>query len=99
MSTASLLETAIVVETRYRDSGAKLLDELIETMQIQIFPVTVEQVTIARTAYRQYGKGNHEARLNFGDCFTYALAKTTNEPLLFKGNDFNLTDLLAVALE
>lgn len=97
MSAASLLETAIIVEVRYRDDGTKLLDELLSAMQIQIIPVTVDQVAAARVAYKQYGRENHEARLNFGDCFSYALAKTTDEPLLFKGDDFNQTDLPVIS--
>lgn len=96
MSAASFLETAIIIETRYGEQGGQLLNELVAITQIQILPVTLEQVNLARLAYRQYGKGHHEARLNFGDCFTYALAKIMNEPLLFKGNDFDRTDLLVV---
>lgn len=93
MSTASFVETAIVVEARYRQDGARLLDELIEVMQVQLSPVTIEHAAAAREAFRTYGRGFHQARLNFGDCFSYALAKVTGEPLLFKGADFNLTDL------
>jgi ribonuclease VapC len=62
--------------------------------QIKIEPVTVEQAEIARIAFRIYGKGRHPAALNFGDCFSYALAKVLGEPLLFKGNDFSKTDLV-----
>lgn len=93
LSAASLLETSIVIESRYGLAGGEKLEELIRSAQIQIEPVTHEQVTSARLAYRTYGKGRHPAGLNFGDCFAYALAKTTGEPLLFKGNDFNQTDI------
>ena len=64
-------------------------------MQIQLAPVTLEQAELARDAWRQFGRGNHPARLNLGDCFAYALAKDTGEPLLFKGNDSTLTDIPA----
>jgi len=98
MSAASLLETAIVIEARYGMAGSEKLDELVTTAQIRIEPVTLEQVTAARLAYRMYGKGRHPARLNFGDCFAYALAKTTGERLLFKGDDFGRTDIQLVVL-
>lgn len=62
---------------------------------IQIIPVTEQQAEIGRQAYLVFGKGNHPARLNFGDCFAYALAKATGEPLLFKGDDFVHTDVTA----
>lgn len=93
LSAASLLETAIVIESRYGPSGSQKLDELIEVAQIQIEPVTVEQTRVARLAYRTYGKGRHPAALNYGDCFSYALAKVYNQPLLFKGDDFSQTDI------
>lgn len=98
LSAASLLETAIVIEARHGPAGGQKLDELIRTAHIQIEPVTIEQVTVARLAYRTYGKGRHPAGLNFGDCFSYALAKISDEPLLFKGNDFNQTDIQVAAL-
>ena len=97
MSAASLLESAIVIESRYGPSGGHKLDELIATAEIQIEPVTVDQVSIARTAFRTYGKGRHPAGLNFGDCFAYALAKSKDAPLLFKGDDFSRTDIRAVS--
>ncbi len=93
ISGASLLETAIVIESRHGLPGANKLDEFMEIGGFRIEPITVEQVTLARVAYRRFGKGRHPAALNFGDCFSYALAKATNEPLLFKGNDFSQTDL------
>lgn len=93
MSAASLLECAIVVEARYGEAGGDKLDELVAIAQIKIEPVTVEQVSAARLAFRTYGKGRHPAGLNFGDCFAYALAKVSGEPLLFKGDDFSQTDI------
>ena len=60
---------------------------------IELVPLTVEQAHAAREAWRRFGKGNHPAALNFGDCFAYALAETTGEPLLYKGGDFSLTDI------
>lgn len=94
ISAATLLETAIVVESRHGESGSTKLDELIREADIQIEPVTAGQVKIARTAFRRYGKGRgHFAGLNFGDLFPYALAKAMNESLLFKGDDFSKTDI------
>jgi ribonuclease VapC len=96
MSAASLLEIAIVVEARYGELGGAKLDQLLQTAQIRVEPVTVEQVEVARRAYRSYGKGRHPAALNFGDCFAYALAKVLDEPLLHTGADFSKTDLKQV---
>jgi ribonuclease VapC len=96
MSGASLLETAIVIESRYGLLGAEKLDQLVKVGGFQIEPVTVELIELARSAYRLFGKGRHRAALNFGDRFLYALAKFTNEPLLFKGNNFSQTDLQSV---
>ena len=93
MSTANFLEAAIVVESRVGTSGGHQLDILLERAQIELVPVTPEQAHAARRAWRRYGKGNHPAGLNFGDCFAYGLAETTREPLLFKGSDFALTDI------
>ena len=93
MSAASLLEAAIVMEARFGTAGGEELDSLLATTQIAIISVTIEHVSAARQAFRSYGKGRHPAGLNFGDCFSYALAKTTGEALLFKGNDFGHTDL------
>jgi ribonuclease VapC len=96
MSAASWLETAIVIDAKFGLPGGEEFDKLIEVAQIHIETVTAEQVAVARAAYRKYGKGRgHPAGLNFGDCFSYALAKITGEPLLFKGEDFIYTDVLA----
>ncbi len=94
MSSASYLETAIVLDQHRNAALSARLDVLIEEVDIAIEPVTAEQARIARQAYRDYGKGSgHPANLNFGDCFSYALARVMREPILFKGDDFVHTDL------
>lgn len=96
ISAANYLEAAIVIDARSSKPATALrLDTWIESARIKIEPVTLQQARIARQAYLDYGKGNHPARLNFGDCFAYALAKTTGRPLLFTGNDFSQTDVTA----
>ena len=99
MSAATLLETSIVIEARYGLAGAEKFDELIAVAQVGIRSFTPEQALIARRAYRSFGKGRHPASLNFGDCFSYALAKTAGEPLLFKGDDFSKTDIASVIVQ
>ena len=93
LSASSLMEAAIVVQHRAGDEGAKDLDLLLDSLAIEIAAVTVRQARIARQGFRQFGKGLHPAGLNFGDCFAYALAKETKQPLLFKGEDFSRTDV------
>ncbi len=93
MSAANLLETSIVVESRGGLAAGYELDVFLEKAGIELVPVTPQQVEAARLAWRRFGRGNHPARLNFGDCFAYALAETTGEPLLFKGKDFAQTDI------
>ena len=93
MSVASFVETSIVIESRFGPDGIRDLDLFMAKARIELVPVDAEQGHVARTAYRDYGKRRHRARLNFGDCFAYALAKTLDEPLLFKGTDFALTDV------
>ncbi len=93
MSTANFVETAMVVEARGDDSAAEELDRFIERGPIELVPVTVDHARRARQAWRRFGRGNHPARLNFGDCFAYALAEATREPLLYKGEDFARTDV------
>ena len=94
LSAVSLVETSIVIENRRGAAGKHALDVLLEKAEIEIMNVTAEQAEIARQAYRTYGKGQgHPAQLNFGDCFAYALAKILEQPLLFKGEDFNKTDI------
>jgi ribonuclease VapC len=96
MSAATLVETGLVIESRYGAAGGRELDVLIAKAGLSIEPVTAEQSDVAREAWRRYGKGRHSAALNFGDCFSYALARTTGEPLLFKGDDFTQTDVSIV---
>ena len=93
ISVANVLETSIVVEGRGGDSAAHELDTLLEKAEVELVPVTVEHLEAARRAWRRFGRGNHPAALNFGDCFAYALAKATGEALLFKGKDFAQTDI------
>lgn len=93
MSVISLLEATTVIEGRRSSLTSQTLDDLLKRLNIELEPVSIEQAEVARRAWRTYGKGRHPAGLNFGDCFTYALASTTGEPLLFKGEDFGLTDL------
>lgn len=97
ISAASLVEAALVIESRYGPDGGRELDLLIAKAELAVEPVTAQQAEIAREAWRRFGKGRHAASLNFGDCFSYALAKATGEPLLFKGTDFPQTDLAVVA--
>jgi ribonuclease VapC len=94
LSAASYLEISLVMD-KEQDAIARVgLDDLIAESRITIEPVTEEQARIGRQAYRDFGKGRgHKAALNFGDCFSYALAKDKREPILFKGGDFNHTDL------
>lgn len=94
ISAANLLEAAIVLEGKSGPRGGEQLDLFLARAQIQVEPVTAEQVRIARKAWRRYGKGSgHPASLNFGDCFSYALAQSLGEELLCKGSDFAETDL------
>ena len=93
MSVVGLLEAAIVLESRGGMAAADELDLFLQTAEIELVAVTTEQAQAARRAWRRFGKGNHPAGLNFGDCFAYALAETNNEPLLFKGEDFSRTDV------
>ena len=95
MSVANILETYIVAESRGSVAGAHDLDLLLERAGIEPVPVTVEQMKAARQAWQRFGRSNHRAALNFGDCFAYALASVTGEPLLFKGEDFPQTDIAA----
>jgi len=93
MSSASYLEAAMLIDRRLDAAHRSKLDGIIAELEIHVEPVTFEQAKTARQAFEQFGKGRHPATLNYGDCFTYALAKATREPLLFKGNDFSKTDL------
>jgi ribonuclease VapC len=93
LSAVNFLEASILVESRRGIAKRDLFDTFVAESGIRLQPVTRAQAVIARDAYRRFGKGNHPAGLNFGDCFAYALAKERNLPLLFKGEDFARTDL------
>jgi ribonuclease VapC len=93
LSAGTALELMIVLEARKGEAGGRELDLFLHRAKIDIVPFDGEQAEIARQAWRHYGKSNHPAGLNFGDCFAYALAKISGEPLLFKGDDFNQTDI------
>lgn len=98
LSTASWVETSIVIDARYDTAGLYHLDRLLEQAGIETVAFDAKQAHIAREAYQRYGKGRHPAALNFGDCFTYALSIARGEPLLFKGRDFSQTDICVVEL-
>jgi ribonuclease VapC len=89
----TLLETAIVAEGRTLPGMAEKLDALMGAIRPEIVPFTAEHASLARDAWRRFGKGRHKAGLNLGDCFSYALAKDRGQPLLFKGEDFAATDI------
>ncbi len=94
MSTASYLEICLIVDRAVNDIGRSAFDDFFSALHLAIIPVTLTQTHLARRAYQLYGKGSGQmAKLNFGDCFSYALAKETGQPLLFKGNDFLHTDI------
>jgi len=94
ISAATFVETAAVIDASRDPIASRRFDDLLREARFEIEPVTEVQARIAREAYRDFGKGSgHQARLNFGDCFAYALAKALNEPLLFKGDDFTRTDI------
>ena len=94
MSAANFVEAAIVIDGSRDPIASRRLDDLVAEAQLAIEAVTAAHARTAREAYRDFGRGSgHPARLNFGDCFAYALARATGEPLLFKGNDFSYTDI------
>jgi ribonuclease VapC len=93
LSAASVLETGIVLESRQGEAAGREFDLFVVRANLQIVSVDAEQAELARSAWRRYGKGRHPAALNYGDCFSYALAKSSDEPLLAKGTDFALTDI------
>lgn len=93
LSVASLTECSIVIAARYGTDGLRDLDQLVARASIQLEAVDVEQAYVARDAWQRFGKGRHQAALNFGDCFSYALAFVTGEPLLCTGRDFAQTDV------
>jgi len=95
ISAANFVELAIVVEGQIGPEAGRQCDVFFRRAEIVIEPVTLEQAHLARQAFLDFGRGRHPAKLNFGDCFAYALAKATGEPLLFKGDDFSKTDVRA----
>ena len=95
ISAATFVEVAVVVEAQTKDRGSRQLDAFLRRAGFVIEPVTEEQAHLARQAYSDFGRGRHPASLNFGDCFSYALAKASGEALLFKGNDFSKTDIVS----
>src|SRR5919108_5588691 len=96
ISTATLLEVNIVMLNRHGARAARMVDRLIHEGGFQVESFTVQHAELAREAYARYGEGRQTPGLNYGDCFSYALAKATGLPLLFKGQDFSKTDIVAV---
>ena len=95
ISAGNFIELSMVIDGQFGAEVVRQCDALFRRIGIVIEPVTVEQAHLARQAFHDFGKGRHPAALNFGDCFAYALAKVTGEPLLFKGNDFKRTDIVS----
>jgi ribonuclease VapC len=96
MSVATFVEISIVIEARHGAEGLRDLDHFISRAAIELVLVDAEHGKVARSAYSRFGKGGHHAGLNYGDCFSYALAMSTGEPLLCKGDDFVHTDVAIV---
>ena len=94
MSVVSYVETRMVMSGRRLDADPDLVGGTLESLRISLVPVTPDQGEVAVSAFMRFGKGRHPAALNIGDCFTYALAKSRNLPLLFKGDDFTKTDIV-----
>jgi ribonuclease VapC len=93
LSTGTFLEISMILESRFGADGVRDLDHFIAKAQISLLAFDAEQALLARDGFRKYGKGRHPAGLNFGDCFSYALARSLDQPLLFKGSDFPQTDV------
>lgn len=93
MSVATFVESSIVIDARYGAEGLRDMDHFAARAGIELVPVNAEQGHIARQAFNRFGKGRHRAALNYGDCFSYALAIFADEPLLCKGDDFAHTDV------
>jgi len=93
VSAATLVEASLVIEARRGEAAGRELDLFLHRAQVSIVPVDEEQAELARVAWRKFGRGRHAANLNFGDCFTYALARASDEALLAKGDDFSKTDI------
>ncbi len=95
ISAATLVEVGIVMFNRHGAKAERMVDALIQEAGFQVKSVTAQHARLAKEAYAAYGKGQKSAGLNYGDCFSYALAKATGLPLLFKGRDFSRTDIEA----
>lgn len=93
LSTVSFIEAHIVAVGRLKEPGGSRLRRLVDALETTLVPVDEEQAFLAQDAFDRYGKGRHPAQLNFGDCISYAAARSLNEPLLFKGDDFSKTDI------
>jgi ribonuclease VapC len=93
ISVANHVELSMVIESQLGPNGARQADAFLRRAGVVVEPITIEQGDLARQAFLDFGKGRHKAGLNFGDCFAYALARATGEALLFKGDDFALTDI------
>jgi ribonuclease VapC len=93
ISVANYFELSMVIENQLGSEGMRQAEAFFRRAGIVVEPVTLDQGELARQAFLDFGKGRHKAGLNFGDCFSYALAKAMGEPLLFKGNDFSQTDI------
>lgn len=97
LSASTRVETGIVALALAGEAGLEQVDALLETLRVETVPLSADHARLAIDAFRHFGKGRHPAGLNFGDCFSYALAKATGEPLLFKGDDFSRTDIKRAA--
>lgn len=97
MSAASYVELFLVAEGQFGAAMGQKADALLKAADFVVEPVTPAQAVLAREAFTRFGRGRHKAALNYGDCFSYALARAMNEPLLFKGDDFSRTDIVAVS--
>ena len=95
LSAVTYFEFGMVVDNWQDEATSLKVDRLLSGIEAEIVAVDPDTARIARAAYRRFGKKNHPAKLNFGDCFAYALAKQTGEPLLFKGDDFAQTDIVS----
>ena len=96
LGAATRVESGIVALGRRGEPGLEQLQTLIERLELDVVPLSNDHAKLAVDAFRRFGKGRHPAALNFGDCFSYALARATGEPLLFKGDDFSQTDVKRV---
>ncbi len=97
ISAVSIVESSMVIEYKKGEQGATKFDELLKTIVPTVIAFDAQQAILARNAWRAFGKGRHSAKLNFGDCCSYATAKHLNQPLLFKGNDFSQTDIIKIS--